>query len=80
MSAVTKLTIQNLFADETTATITIDNINPSIGVNANIKQLIRNFNAAKGGTLAPKMKSKNGYNWIGIKRATVTTTERTYIF
>lgn len=80
MSAVTKLSIRCVFADETTATVVIDNINPVNGVNSSIKSIIRNFNEANGGDLASKMKSKNGYNWIGIDRAITTTTDRQYIF
>lgn len=80
MAQSMKLTIRNVFADETTNTITIDNINPERGVANDIKSKIIAFNQAKGGTLAPKMKSKSGANWIGIDRAVVTTTEREYVF
>lgn len=80
MAAVAKLSIRNVFADETKATITIDNINPTLGVNPNIKTIIRNFNAQSGGELTTKMKSKNGANWIGIDKATIIETDRTYIF
>lgn len=80
MAAVTKLTIRCVFADETKATITIDNlIKNNIGIQ-NIKQKVMAFNDAQGGTLATKMKSKNGFNWIGIDKVTLTTTNRNYIF
>lgn len=75
-----KLTIRNVFADDTKLTVTIDNINPTNGVNNNIRQIIKDFNNAQGGTLSPKMKSKNGANWIGIDRAYSTITDREYIF
>lgn len=80
MAAVSKLTIRNVFADDTKVTITIDNINPSAGVNPNIRQIIRNFNENGGGTLSTKMRSKSGAAWIGIDRAVITTTDRQYIF
>lgn len=80
MAAVGKLSIRAVFADDSKATLAIDNINPQNGVNPNIKTLIQNFNAQSGGTLATKMKSKNGFNWIGIDQAYYTVTDRTYIF
>lgn len=80
MAAVGKLTIRCVFADETKQTITIDKINPASGVNTNIRQIIMQFNDAAGGTLASKMKSKNGFNWIGIDKAVYTVTDRNYIF
>ena len=80
MAAVGKLTVRCVFADETKQTITIDNINPQKGVNTNIRQIIMDFNNNQGGALATKMKSKNGFNWIGIDRANFTVTDRTYIF
>lgn len=80
MASSQRLTIRNVFADDTKITINIDNINPQVGVNPNLKTIIANFNAQSGGELASKMKSKNGANWIGIDKATVTETERDYIF
>lgn len=80
MAAVGKLAIRCVFADETKQTITIDKINPASGVNTNIRQIIMQFNDAAGGTLASKMKSKNGFNWIGIDKAVYTVTDRNYIF
>lgn len=80
MAAVAKLSLSCVFSDDSTTTITIDNINPEIGVNPNLRTIISNFNKAKGGELATKMKNKNGFNWIGIKRAVLTTTDRQYIF
>lgn len=80
MAATMKLSVRCVFADDTTQTITIDGINPNTGVAADIKSRVINFNDQKGGTLATKMKSKNGFNWIGINRVTTTTTDRTYIF
>lgn len=80
MAATQKLTLRCVFADDTTATYSVDNINPSVGIAADAKQRIMNFNAQQGGTLASKLKSKNGANWIMIDKATVTTTDRTYIF
>lgn len=80
MASVQKLSIRAVFADDTKNTITIDNINPEVGVNPNLKTIIDNFNQNKGGALASKMKSKNGADWIQIDSAVVTETERTYIF
>lgn len=80
MAAVGKLAIRAVFADDSKSTITIDNINPQTGVNPQLKSLIMNFNTERGGTLAGKMKSKNGFNWIGIDSATYTVTNRQYIF
>lgn len=84
MAAVSKLEITNLFADDTKIKITIDNLNPSV-INSesaieNIKTKVKAFNDAKGGELANKMKSKNGFNWVGITKVNIVTTERTYIF
>lgn len=80
MAAVQKLTIRCLFTDDTTATFSIDGINPENGVASDLKQKILSFNAAKGGELANKMKSKNGANWTAINKVTLTTTNRQYIF
>lgn len=80
MAATMKLSVRCVFADDTTQTIAIDGINPSVGVAQDLKERIMNFNNNKGGTLATKMKSKNGFNWIGINRVTLTTTDRVYIF
>lgn len=75
-----KLAIRVVFADDTKETLTINNINPQVGVNPNMVTLIKNFNATKGGELTTKMKSKNGANWIGIDKATTIETRRNYIF
>lgn len=80
MAAIGKLTVRCLFADDTTATFTIDGINPQVGIASGAIQAIKNFNAIRGGDLADKMKSKNGANWIGIDRAVYTITDRQYIF
>lgn len=80
MAAVSKLEITNIFEDQTTLKISIDGINPEVGINPNFKSIVQNFNNTQGGTLATKMRSKNGYNWIGIKAARLVTTDRTYIF
>lgn len=83
MAATTKFALKLLFEDDTTTTLTIDSINPSTVTSQLInsaRQTIMNFNAQRGGTLASKMKSKNGFNWIAIKSFTITNTERTYIF
>lgn len=80
MPVTKKLSLKCVYADDTVETITINNLNPTEGVNPNIKNILKNFNANQGGALATKMKSKNGFNWIGIKAATITTTNRQYIF
>ena len=80
MAAETKIAFQNVFADDSKSTITINNIKKS-NLNLNdIETKVKAFNEAQGGTLATKMKSKNGFNWVGISKVTVTTTDRTYIF
>lgn len=80
MAKTGKLSIRVVFADDTKNTFNIDNINPSVGVNPNLKQIIEEFNANNGGELSSKMKSKNGANWIKIDSAYYTETEREYIF
>lgn len=80
MAAVTKLAVRNVFADDTKVTITIDNLKKSNVNIDNIKTKVRAFNAAHGGELSTKLKSANGFNWTGIDKVTMTTTERTYIF
>lgn len=80
MAAETKIAFQNVFADDSKNTFTINNIKKT-NLNLNdIEMKIKAFNAAKGGTLATKMKSKNGFNWVGISKVSVTTTDRTYVF
>lgn len=83
MSAVAKIDITALFADDSTAKITIDNIRPEV-FNSSQIELIRSqcmqFNNQQGGTLAAKMKSKNGFNWVGIKKAQITITDKTILF
>lgn len=80
MAAVTKLAVRNVFADDTKVTISIDNLRRNNVSITNIKNKVMAFNSSEGGSLATKMKSKNGANWIGIDKVTLTTTERTYIF
>lgn len=84
MAAVAKLTVTNLFADESTLKITVDNIKPeNITSGAQIEAIrarCKQFNAEEGGTLSTKMKSKNGFNWIGIKAVEIITTDKTVIF
>ncbi len=84
MAAVSKLTTTNVFADETTLKITVDNIKPeNITSGAQIEEIrqrVKDFNAAKGGALSTKMKSKNGFNWVGIKAVEIVTTDKTVIF
>lgn len=83
MAAVSKITVTNVFADDTTSKVTIDGIKPENLTSAQIaamKAQVEQFNDQKGGTLAAKMKSKSGANWVGIKAVTITTNDRTYIF
>lgn len=83
MAATTKFSLKLLFEDDTTTTLTIDSINPATVTSQLInsaRQTIMNFNTQRGGSLASKMKSKNGFNWIAIKSFTITNTDRTYIF
>lgn len=80
MAKTGKLSIRVVFADDTKNTFNIDNINPSVGVNPNLTQIIEEFNANNGGELSSKMKSKNGANWIKIDSVYYTETEREYIF
>lgn len=84
MAAVSKLVVTNLFADESTLKITVDNIKPeNIKSGAqieSIRQKVKAFNAEAGGTLSTKMKSKNGFNWIGIKAVQIVTSSKTVIF
>ena len=80
MAAVTKLTVRNVFADDSKETISIDNLKKSNLNLENIKSTVQEFNNQKGGTLSTKMKSKKGFNWIGIDKVTITTTDRVYYF
>ena len=83
MSAVSKIDYTAVFEDETSAKITIDNIDPTTLTPTaieNVRTTCRNFNNAQGGELSSKMKSKNGFNWIGIKAVMITTTDKTVIF
>lgn len=83
MAAVARLETTNVFADDTTAKVTIDNINPAnlTGTQIeNIRSQVKAFNAAQGGTLATKMKSKNGFNWVAIKKVQIVTTNKVIIF
>lgn len=80
MATIAKLETTCVFGDNDTKKISIDNIKPE---NINIEQIrttITNFNTNRGGALAEKMKSKNGFNWIGIKKAQITYTDKTVIF
>lgn len=83
MASVAKITVTNVFADDTTSKVTLDGIKPENLTAAQIEAIkakITEFNDQKGGSLAPKMKSKSGANWVGIKAVTITTNDRTYIF
>lgn len=83
MASVSRLEITNVFADNDTAKITIDNIKPENLDSTQIETIrarVIAFNNANGGTLSTKMKSKNGYNWIGIKKVQIVTTDKTVLF
>lgn len=80
MASTTKLEITNEFEDNTRAKVTIDNIRIENLDVADIKEQVRAFNAARGGTLATKMKSSNGLNWIGISKVRIVTTNKTVLF
>lgn len=83
MAAVAKLEVTNLFADDSTAKVTIDNIRPENMTATqieNIRARCIQFNNQQGGTLSPKMKSKNGFNWIGIKKVQIVITDKTILF
>lgn len=82
MAIVSRLEVTNIFADDSTLKVTIndirpENINPNI---ENIRSQVIAFNNNSGGELSPKMKSKNGYNWVGIKKVRIVTTDTNYIF
>ena len=82
MPAVSRLEVTNVFADDSTLKVTINDIKPQ-NINSRIEAIrtqVKNFNNASGGTLATKMKSKNGFDWIGIKRVRLITTDTNYIF
>lgn len=83
MAAVSRLEVTNVFADDSTAKVTIDNINPENMTNQQveiIRSQVMEFNNNSGGALSTKMKSKNGFNWIGIKKVQIVTTDKTVIF
>jgi len=83
MASVARLEITNVFADNDTAKITIDNIKPENIDSTQIETIrarVIAFNNANGGALATKMKSKNGFNWIGIKKVQIVTTDKTVLF
>lgn len=80
MAAETKIVLKCGYADDTSETINVAGINPEVGTNPNIKNILKQFNMEKGGSLATKMQSRNGFNWIAIKAATIVTTNRRYIF
>lgn len=82
MAIIAKLEITNVFADDTTAKVTVDNIKPE-NINSNIQNIkttIQNFNSNQGGTFSTKMKSKNGFNWTGIKKAQIIYTDKVILF
>lgn len=84
MAAVAKLTTKLLFADESTLNVVVDNIKPeNITSGAQIEAIrarCKEFNRVEGGELSTKLKSKNGFNWIGIKAVEITTTDKVVIF
>lgn len=80
MASTTKLEITNEFADNTNAKVIIDNIRIENLDIADIKEQVRTFNAERGGTLATKMTSTNGLNWIGISKVRIITTNKTVLF
>lgn len=83
MAAVSRIETTNVFADDTTAKITIDNIKPE-NLNQtqieNIRSQVMQFNARQGGELSSKMKSKNGFNWVAIKKVQIVTVDKEVIF
>lgn len=80
MATVARIETTCIFGDNETKKITIDNIRPENINISNIKTTIINFNNNSGGALATKMKSKNGFNWTGIKKAQVVYTDKTVLF
>lgn len=83
MAAVSRLEVTNVFADDSTAKVTIDNIKPENMSGSQIEVIrsqVMTFNNNNGGTLATKMKSKNGFNWVGIKKVQIVTIDKTVLF
>lgn len=80
MAAVSRIEITTEYADSTKAKITINNIRPENLDIAGIKTKVRAFNTAHGGDLATKMKSANGFNWIGISKVRIVTVDKTVIY
>lgn len=83
MAAVSRLEVTNVFADDSTAKITIDNIKPENMTSTQIEVIrsqVMAFNNNTGGALSTKMKSKNGFNWIGIKKVQIVTIDKTVLF
>ena len=80
MAKVSTLEVTNVFADDTTLKISVNNIRPENLDTTKIVAAVEQFNDAKGGTLTSKLKSKNGFNWIGIKKVRIVTKEISYIF
>lgn len=80
MATIARIETTCVFGDNETKKITVDNIRPENINAATIRTIIRNFNTNQGGELATKMKSTNGYNWTGIKKAQIFYTEKTVLF
>ncbi len=83
MAAVSRLEVTNVFADDSTAKIAIDNIKPENMTGTQIEVIrsqVMAFNNNNGGALSTKMKSKNGFNWIGIKKVQIVTSDKTVLF
>lgn len=80
MAAVTTLEITNEYADGTSAKVTVNNIKLENLDTSDIKTRVRAFNAARGGNLSTKMKSSNGFDWIGISKVRIKTVNKTVIY
>lgn len=78
MAVTATLSFTNQFEDDTKATVSLSNVDPT---DINVDAMISKIEAANtAGTLKTLLSSKYGANWRGISAMKVTYTERTYLF
>lgn len=79
--ATSALSLKNSFEDGTTRTLTLSPFATDAAAISNAKTNIMALNSAAGiENLRGKYISDNGYDFNGVKEATITTTQKTLVY
>lgn len=78
--ATSAISLKNSFEDGTTRTLTLSPFATDAAAISNAKTNIMALNSTGIENLRGKYISDNGYNFNGVKEATITTTQKTLVY